>query len=91
MPIPSLCVCEFSRAAVAAKFRDSLMAHYESRLQRHLARASDGKANADVTRQLALAYKVPKSQVKLLRGASHREKGVSREAPRAKPEFLSLP
>ena len=52
---------------------------------------SDGKANADVIRQLALAYKVPKSQVKLLRGANHREKVFSIEAPKAEPEFLSPP
>ena len=50
----------------------------------------DGKANADVIRQLAKAYKVPKSHVKLLRGANHREKVFSIEAPGIDPDFPSL-
>jgi uncharacterized protein (TIGR00251 family) len=51
---------------------------------------TDGKANADVIRQLAKAFKVPATQVTLVRGASYREKIFHILAPRVEPDFSQL-
>lgn len=51
---------------------------------------ADGKANADVVKQVAKAYKVPVTQVALVRGASFREKVLRITSPRAEPEFRLL-
>jgi len=57
---------------------------------RTTAAPADGKANADVARQLAKAYKVPISRVTLMRGASFREKVFRIASPASKPEFPLL-
>jgi len=51
---------------------------------------TDGKANADVIRQLAKAYKVPASRVTLIRGARSREKVFHISSPGLAPEFPQL-
>ena len=50
---------------------------------------ADGKANADVIKQLANAYKVPRSRVLLIRGAKHREKVFEIVSPGSDPEFAA--
>lgn len=51
---------------------------------------TDGKANADVARQLASAYNVPVSRVMLMRGANFREKVFRITSPVSEPEFPRL-
>ena len=48
---------------------------------------TDGKANSDVIRQIAKAYRVPASHVSLLRGAASRDKVLRVLGPLAAPEF----
>ncbi|MGB5580387.1 MAG: DUF167 family protein [Woeseia sp.] len=58
---------------------------------RTTAAPADGAANADVIRQLANAFGVPKSAVQLLRGQSSRHKQLRIAAPRIKPDWLDTP
>ncbi len=51
---------------------------------------TDGKANADVIKQLAKAYKVPASRVTLVRGVRSREKVFRISAPGVEPVFPQL-
>jgi len=51
---------------------------------------ADGKANADVAKQLAKAYAVPASRVTLVRGATFRAKVFQIIAPGSRPEFPTL-
>jgi len=57
---------------------------------RTTAAPADGKANADVARQLASAYDVPVSRVTLMRGAASREKVFRITSPVSEPEFPLL-
>ncbi|MCL1074144.1 DUF167 family protein YggU [Shewanella dokdonensis] len=48
----------------------------------------DGKANAYLAKWLAKAFKVPKSQVTIIKGELGRHKQVRISAPKALPEFI---
>lgn len=50
----------------------------------------DGKANADVIRQLSRAYGVPRSRVELIRGATGRDKLFRISGISAEPRFPDL-
>jgi uncharacterized protein (TIGR00251 family) len=56
---------------------------------RTTAAPSDGRANKDVTVQLAEAFKVPRSRVLLISGASSRDKYFAIERPQFLPEWLA--
>jgi len=49
---------------------------------------ADGRANEDVSRQLARAFKVPASRVTLIRGARARLKLFTVERPQTLPGWL---
>jgi uncharacterized protein (TIGR00251 family) len=53
------------------------------------AAAIDGKANKDVVRQLAKAFRVPPSRVTLKRGATGRDKTFLIDAPEVVPEWVA--
>ncbi len=68
--------------------RSEIQGYVDGKLRiRTTAPPVDGKANKDVLRQLARAYKVPASHVTLLRGASNRDKVFRISSPRAESDF----
>ncbi len=49
---------------------------------------TDGRANKDVTRQLAIAFNVPRSRISLRKGANSRLKTFVIDSPSIIPDWM---
>jgi uncharacterized protein (TIGR00251 family) len=70
--------------------KNGIQGVHDGRLQiKTTAPPADGKANKDLLRQLAKAFKVPPSQVELTSGKTQRNKTFKISEPRVVPDWLA--
>jgi uncharacterized protein (TIGR00251 family) len=86
---PDILVCRL-RVTPRAGGRSAFIGLYGDRLRIRVgAPPVDGKANAELLAFLARAFGVPRRRVRLISGASGRDKTVAIEAPATLPAIVS--